>query len=149
MKLKYQTGVAAFVQFIVGTALGFANETYSSISVCIQHNHSSCVTNSFANIILAILTACWFGFVAILGYAAQDRRSRRLARFLMLAEAAVILVALFDITHFPDYLGLVTSIIDLAIALWVMLLAFRISHAKGGRVVASTKTRSRRRRHTI
>lgn len=148
MKLKYQTGIITFVQFIAGSVLGFANGAVSSISGCTSGG-TDCVSNTLVSLVLIILTALWFGFVAILGYAAQDRRSRRLARLLMLAEAAIAVVALFDILHFPNILSLITSLIDFTLALWVLLLAYRLSKAKGGRVVTSGTNRKRQRRHTV
>jgi preprotein translocase subunit SecG len=148
MKLKYQTGIVAFIQFIAGSVLGFGNGLLSSITSCTNHG-SDCVSNTLVSLVLIILTVLWFGFVAILGYAAQDRRSRRLARLLMLAEAAIALVALFDAKHFPNILSLMTSLLDCLLALWVLLLAFRLSRANGGRVVASGANRKRQRRHTV
>lgn len=148
MKLKYQTGIVTFIQFIVGSTLGFANGALSSITSCTSHGND-CVSNTIVSLVLIILTVLWFGFVAILGYAAQDRRSRRLARLLMLAEIAIALVALFDALHFPNILSLGTSLLDFVLALWALLLAYRLSKANGGRVVVSGANRKRQRRHTV
>ncbi len=146
MKIKYQTGIVTLIQFIVAVALGFINEVASSVSGCIGHG-SACVSNTLVSLLLIILTAIWFAFLAALGYAAQDRRSRRLARYLMAAEAIVAVVALFDVKHFPNILGLITSLIDFGLAAWAFLLAYRLSKANGGRIVAPG--RKRQRRHTL
>jgi hypothetical protein len=146
MKIRYQTGIVTLIQFIIGAALGFINDLASSISGCVGHG-TDCVSNTLVSLVLILLTTAWFAFVAALGYAAQDRRSRRLARFLMLAEAAIAVVALFDAKHFPNLLSLFTSLIDLGFALWVLLLAYRLSKANGGRIINSPRTR--KRRHTI
>jgi energy-converting hydrogenase Eha subunit C len=148
MKLKYQTGIVAFIQFITGSTLGFANGAVSSISGCTNHG-TDCVSNTIVTLILIILTVVWFGFVAILGYAAQDRRSRRLARLLILAEIAIGLIALFDAMHYTNLLSLITSLVDFVLALWIMLLAYRLSKSGGGRIVTSGSNRKRKRRHTV
>jgi hypothetical protein len=148
MNLKYQTGIVAFIQFIIGSTLGFANNVVSIISGCTNHG-TDCVSNSIVSLILIILTTVWFGFIAILGYAAQDRRSRRLARLLMLAEVAIALVALFDALHFTNILTLLTSLVDFVLSLWILLLAYRLNKSGGGRIVTPGGSRKRQRRHTV
>jgi hypothetical protein len=106
---------------------------------------SDCISNTIVSIIFFMLVVAWFGAVWLLGYAAQDRRSKRLAQLLICAEAFIALIALFNAKHHTDILGLITSIIDLALAAWIILLAFRLIRAGGGRVV--TKQRPRQRRH--
>jgi hypothetical protein len=81
----------------------------------------------------------------MLGYAAQDQRSHKLARFLMGVEFLVLAVSLFNAKHYPNVLGLVTSLTDAAIAAWIMVLAWRLSRAKGGRITTPAN-RPRRRR---
>jgi hypothetical protein len=97
----------------------------------------------------AIVTALWYAFVAILGFAAQDRRSRRLATVLLLAEAGTFLVTLFDVLHFPNIYSLITSLVDTLLALLVILVAFRLRKAAKGRVPSSGSNRERQRRHTL
>jgi len=77
----------------------------------------------------------------VVGYAAQDRRSRRIAQLLIGLEGLTGLVALFDAKHFPTVLGLITSLIDLCFAAWVILLAWRLMRAKGGRITAPARSR--------
>jgi hypothetical protein len=139
-KLRYQTGVVALVQFIAGSTLGFGGNLISSISSCTDHG-TDCVSNTLVSLILIILTAMWFAFLAILGFAAQDRRSRRLA--------GTFLVTLFDALHFPNIYSLITSLIDTLLALLVILVAFRLRKAAKGRVPSSGSNRERQRRHTL
>jgi hypothetical protein len=62
----------------------------------------------------------------------------------MATELLVLLIALFNAKHYPNILGLITSLTDAALAAWVILLAFRLNQAKGGRITA-TAARPRRR----
>jgi hypothetical protein len=150
MRLRYETGTATLVQFAVVTILAFINQSASIISTCLKHD-GDCVSNSLVSLITVILIAIWLGFISALGYAAQDKRSKRLARVLIAAEAFNLLISLFNAKHFPSTLGLITSVIDLLLAAWVIMLAWRLMRANGGRVVASgararsTASGSRRR----
>lgn len=141
MLFKYQVAIITLVQFITISFLGIANGLYSIISTCVEHDE--CLSNALVSIIYFILIAVWFGFLWILAYSAQERRSKRLAQLLIAAEGLVALIALFNARHHPDPLGLITSIVDFVLAIWVILLAFRLMRAKGGRVVV--KQRGKRR----
>jgi len=143
MTLRYQTGTATLTQLIVMLLLNFVNGVTSSISACTSH--SGCVSNIVTTCLFIIVLAAWLIFLSMLGYTAQDKRSRNIARLLIAAEVLVALVALFDIKHYPNILGLLTSLIDFVLAVWVIVLAWRLSKARGGRIVASTKPRARRR----
>lgn len=143
MRFKYETGVITLVQFIVLSLLGIANGLNSIVSTC-RSTSSDCISNLIVSLIFFILTAAWFAFIWILGAAAQERRSRRLAQALIAAEALIALVALFNAKHHTDWLSLGTSLIDLFLAIWVITLAFRLMRSGGSRIV--TKHRRRRRR---
>ncbi len=143
MFLHYRTAVATFVQFVSMSLLGIANAADSSISTCASRG-SDCVSNLMVSIIFYILTALWFGFIWSLGYAAQDRRSARLAYLLIGIELMVIMVASFNAKHHTNLINLFTSVVDIGLALWVILLAWRLSRAKGGRIVASERARRRK-----
>ena len=145
MKLKYETAIATLIQFVTLTILNIGTGTDSIVTTC-RSSHSDCVSNMLVSLIFFLLTAAWFGFVWVLGYAAQERRSKRLAQVLMLVEALIAIVALFNAKHHNDLLSLVTSLIDIALALWVITLAFRLMRAGGGRIVS--KAAPRRRRHS-
>lgn len=142
MHLRYQTAIATMIQFVAMVLLNIGNTTVSVVSTCTK-NGNDCISNLIVSLIFFILISCWFACVMILGYYAQERRSRQLAWVLVGVEAAIAMVALFNAQHHTDPLSLATSIIDLVLALWVIWLAFRIIRSKGGRVVA------RQRHHKI
>jgi hypothetical protein len=144
MKFRYETGVVTFAQFIVMSLLGIPNALNSIITTC-RHAGHDCVSNVIVSLIYFILLTAWFACLWLLGYAAQDRRSKRLAQLLICAEGLVLLVSLFDVKHHNDFLGLITSLIDLIFAAWVILLAFRLMRSGGGRIVAKQRPRQRRR----
>lgn len=144
MKLKYETAVATLIQFILLSFLGIANGMNSVISTC-RHQSSDCVSNIIVSIIFFILTACWFGLIWVIGYTAQDRRSKRLAQLLICAEAFIALIAFFNAKHHTDALSLLTSVVDLGLAIWIITLAFRLMRARGGRVVTKQRARQRKR----
>ncbi|HEX7368491.1 MAG TPA: hypothetical protein VF261_02445 [Candidatus Saccharimonadales bacterium] len=147
MALRYQTGTATITQFIVMMLLTFANGIYNIVSQCVAHNQ--CVENTVSSALYILLMAVWLMFLSVLGYAAQDKRSRPISRVLIGAEALVAIVALFNARHFPNLLGLATSLVDCGLAIWVIVLAWRINRASGGRIVANTSNRQRQRKHTL
>jgi hypothetical protein len=142
MKLKYETAIATLIQFVTLTILNVGTGVDSIVSTC-RSSHSDCVSNMLVSLIFFLLTAAWFGFVWVLGYAAQDRRSKRLAQVLILVECLIAIVALFNAKHHNDLLSLATSLVDIALAIWVIVLAFRLMRADGGRIVAKSRPRKR------
>jgi hypothetical protein len=148
MKLTYETATATLIQFLALGLLNIANSLYSIITTC-HHPGGDCVGNMFSSLIFYIFITGWFGVICILGYLAQDRRSKRLAQLLIMAEASVSLVALFNIKlnlkYHSGLLSLATSIVDVVLALWIISLAFRLMRAGGGRVVAKQRARRRRK----
>lgn len=137
MKLRYETGIAAMTQFLVVLLLNFVGAIAASIGDCRDASTTyDCVSGIGINLLYVILLAGWFGFVWILAYAAQDRRDHRLAMLLIGAEFMILVVSLFNAKHFPNVLGLITSLTDAALAVWVMWLAFQLTRAKGGRITA-------------
>jgi len=145
MKLTYQTGIATFIQFVTLSFLNIANGANSVVTTC-RHDSTSCISNLIVSLIFFMLTVAWFAAVWLLGYTAQERRSRRLAQLLIAAEAFIALIAFFNARHHTDLLSLGTSLIDLALAFWIIFLAFRLMRAGGNRVVTrGRRSRSRRR----
>lgn len=138
MKFTYETGPATLVQFIILSFLNIATGLSSVVSTC-RHDGSNCTSNLIVSIIFYILAVSWFGFVCALGFAAQLKRSKRLAQLLIMAELAITLIALFNIKlnlhHQKDLLTLVTSFVDMVLAVWVIHLAIRLMKAGQGRVV--------------
>jgi hypothetical protein len=129
---------------------GFANGIVAIFNECKDTDALNCVQSSGITLIFVLLLAGWFGFLAMLGFAAQEQRSHKLARILMCAEAMVLVVALFNIKHFNSssntILELLNSLTDAAFAAWIILLAFRLSQAKGGRITAHRSPSGRTRR---
>jgi hypothetical protein len=146
VKLRYETGTATLVPFLVIMLLGFIGGIAGVVSQCKDNGVASCVQDSVVTFAYILILAGWFGFIAMLGYAAQDQRSHRLAKVLILVEALVLMVALFNAKHHPDVLGLVTSLTDAGLAAWIIVLAFRLNMAKGGRITTAPASKPRRRR---
>jgi len=140
MTLRYQTGTATLVQLIIMLLMNFVNGVSSSVSACTSH--SDCISNIVTTALFLIVLAVWLIFLSMLGYTAEDKRSHAIARVLIAGEALVALVTLFDIKHYPNILGLITSIVDFTLAVWVITLAYRLSKAKGGRITSSGRKRT-------
>lgn len=145
MKLTYETGIATFAQFIVVSLLNILTGTSSIVTTC-HSKGQNCLTNSLSSVGYFMLIVIWFGMIWILGYFAQKRRSSRLSFLLIGAEVLITVIALFNANHnHKDLLGLITSLIDAGFGLWVALLAVRLLRARGGRIVASERSRKRNR----
>lgn len=96
-----------------------------------------------ATTLLFLLTAFFFGAIWVLGFTVQERRSNRLAYLLIMIEAMVLLVSAFNASNHHHVISLLASVANSLLSIWVMLLAFRLIRAKGGRIVASERTRRR------
>jgi hypothetical protein len=125
--------------------LNFIGAIGSIVSQCHDASFTDCAQGSIISFVYILLLAAWFGFLATLGYAAQDQRSHRLARVLIVAELMVLFVALFNARHFPNLFGLITSLVDAGFAAWIIVLAYRLSQAKGGRILAKASVKPRRK----
>ncbi len=141
MKLTYQTAAAGLVQLGVMTLLNVLNGGYSVVTQC-QKGGSDCVGNLILSLLYFMLLTAWFTGLWFLAVAAQERRSPRLALLLAGAEGLVLLVAVFNARHHNYMLGLVTSIVDALLAAWIIMLALRLAHARGGRVRRRKITRT-------
>jgi hypothetical protein len=145
MRLTYETGTATLIQFIVLGLLNIGTALQSIITTC-THSGSSCVGNLLSSVIYYILIVGWFAVILMLGFAAQQGRNKLLARLLICAELAVIVVAGYNIKL--DHLGfhngilsLVTSCVDVILSIWVTSLSFRLIRSSGGRVVKRQRHR--------
>ena len=125
--------------------LSMANGLNSTVTLC-RANGGECVGDIILSLMLFMLIAGWFGVICFLGYSAQERRSSLLAKLLMVAELATILAASINAKGHTDVLSLATSLIDIALAIWVITLAFRLMRSKGKRVVSHQRTRRRQAR---
>jgi len=144
MAVKYQTGISTLAQFVTITFLNIVSLVITSVQGCVK-SPGDCVGDTTLNLLYLLVLAGWFAFLWVLGYATQDRRSKRLAQLLIAAETVVFLAAALDAKHHPDILGLLTSLADLGFAALTILLAWRIWHAKGGRVTARPRRQRVRR----
>jgi len=124
--------------------LGLLNiGTAASSTVHACRTDTDCLGSVLINFIFYVVLIGWFLFLCVLGFAAQQRRSKRLAQILIMAEGLVALVALFDAKHHNNFLELFTSSADFILAVWVITLAYRLMRADGARVVTQ---RPRKRR---
>jgi len=148
MKLTYETGTATLIQFIVLGLLNIGTALTSTVHDCRQEN-ADCLGTIFISFIFYLVVVGWFAAVWVLGYMAQERRSRRLAQLLIMAEGLIALVALFDAKHHNDKLGLITSVADFVLALWIISLAWRLMRSGGRRIVSSQRPRRRQHRSDL
>lgn len=135
--VRHQVGVATLIQLITMTVLNFLNGVTGSVQGCT--NGDGCVGTITVNLLFFMLITFWFAILSVLGYAAQDRRGRGILKMLLGAEVLVALVALFDARHWPNILGLITSLVDAGLAIWIAVLAYRLLRAKGARVTATSR----------
>ena len=148
MKLTYETGTATLIQFITLSLLNILTGLDSVATTC-RKEDGDCLGDFLISFIFYLLVVFWFGVVCVLGYGAQQRRSKLLARLLIAAEVMIAMVALFNIklnlagSH--SLLSLFTSIVDLILAIWIISLAFRLMKAGSGRVVAKQRPRRRQK----
>ncbi len=146
MRLTYQTGIATLIQLAGVSVLNVMNAFNSGISQCTGGN-TNCVENIILQLLYLMVITIWFAFVWIIGAAAQDRRSKRMARLLIAAEVMIFVVSTFNARHHNSattFLALLTSLIDAAFAVWVIVLAIRLLRSGGARVTASPRARRRR-----
>jgi len=147
MKLTYETGTATLIQFMVLGLLNILNSLNSIITSC--YHGKDCVTNAMVSFIFYILLVGWYAALWVIGYLAQEKRNKLLAQLLICAEGLVALLAVFNIKHHNDLLGLFTSIVDLGFTIWIITLAFRLMRSDGKRVVRHRRNRPRQRQKTI
>lgn len=142
MRLYYETATATLIQFVAMSLLSAANNVASVVEVC-TGEMGGCLSNGIASLGFFLLTAIWFGIIWVIGFAAQDRRSRILCYALITAELMVLAVANFNLRNPGNLLATVTSALDAVLAVWIIILAFRLSRAKGGRVLRTQRARRR------
>lgn len=142
MKLYYQTGTATFIQLAVVMFLIVLNNVVSFLQSCFGSS-SNCVAAAFVSMVIIVFALVWFGFLSALGYAAQDKRSKRLATALIVGQLMTALGALAILRLPGGWLAAVSAVIVAAIAGWIVVLAFRLRQAKGGRIVQKQRPRKR------
>lgn len=138
MKLTYQTGVATLIQFILLSFFTLGSQVVSVVSTC-RKDGGNCVSNLITSVIFYILVAVLFGGIWLLGYAAQNSRSKRLAQLLIGVEGVIALGALFSIRlglhQHKNAVAQFAALGILIMASWIVTLAFRLMRAGGSRVV--------------
>lgn len=146
MKLTYETGTATLIQFIVLGIMNILTGLDSVVQTC-RHDSVNCLENILTSFVFYLLILGWFGFICIIGFFAQHRRSRRLAQLLILAELLIAFVAFFNIRlnlkYDNGWLTLMTSVADLILAIWIITLAYRLTRAGGGRVKVKARVQKR------
>lgn len=135
MRIRYETGIAALVQFVVTTLLTFVSGVDSVVGSCRQGFNADCVSNAFVSLVLIILIVFALGCLLLLGYAAQERRSSFLAKLLLAAEVGIAFIYLFDTKQAPDLIERITNLLSFSLAAWVALVAWRLARSNGGRIV--------------
>jgi hypothetical protein len=147
MKFKYETGIMTFVQFIVSSLFVLVTQFGSTTISCFKHGNE-CVSNIITSLLFFIVVSVTFGIIWLIGFAAQDRRSRRLAQLLICVEGMVGLIALFSVKlnlHTHNFFGLIGSLGLSAMALLIVRLAWRLMKGGGGRIVSKQRPRQRHR----
>lgn len=142
MKLHYQTGTATFIQLAVVLFLIVLNNVIAYVQDCFVQD-TGCVATAFVSMVMIVFAGIWLLILSILGYAAQERRNKRIAYTLIGLEAFTLLIALMLARLPGNWFAGLSAVIAALIAAWVMLLAFRISRAKGGRIVQRQRPRRR------
>jgi hypothetical protein len=146
MRVTYETGKATLIQFIVLVTLNIIDALQSIITTCI-HNGSDCVSNLLSSVGYYIIIVIWFGIVVAIGASAQQKRSKKMAYVLIAAEGLIIVFASYNVkldaikTSHNGILSLLTSLADILIAIWVVSIAYRLTRAKGGRIVRKGRVR--------
>ena len=135
MRIRYETGTATLIQFIVGAGLSFLNGVISVVSGCTGSGSADCVSNAFVSLVLIMMTIVAYVFLLALGYVAQERRSVRLAYLLIASELIAALVSIFDARQSASVVDKFTNFISFVAAVWVIYVAWRLARAKGGRIV--------------
>lgn len=147
MKLTYQTGIATLIQLVVLSLFALISQAYSVVDTC-HKDSGDCINNLLISIIFYVLVAVVFGSVWLVGLFAQNSRNKWLARLLISIEAVIAAVALFSIKiglhGEKNVTGLLASLTITVIALWTIVLAFRLTRSEGRRISSSGRRRRRR-----
>lgn len=141
-KLKYETSVITFVQFIAMSTLYFTINLGSIVATC-TNGSNECLSNTISSITLSIIVVFAFALVWILGYLVQNLRSHRLAIMLIVIELGILVIEIFDAHNSTSVISLITSTLDAVLAFWIITLAIRVYRAKGSRIVIKSKQKNK------
>lgn len=135
MKYKYQTSFATLIQFIVVVLLSLLDTLIGIIATC-HSDSTQCISNAIPSMIFFILTAGWFGIIALFGFLTQEKRDRKLAAVLFGLEFITLLVAgYFNLPREKGINNKLTSLIDALFALWVLYLTVNVFLSNKKRIV--------------
>lgn len=149
MKLTYQTGIATLIQLVLFSVLTIVNQIFSTVSTCSQPAQN-CVGNIITSIIFYLLVAIGFGGIWVVGLAAQATRNKWLAWLLIGIESVIVLVALFSLKlalhqGAKNLTSLLASPLIAALAIWIIVLAWRLMRSEGKRIRRGGRGQRRRR----
>lgn len=125
------------MQFAVVTIFGLLTQLGPAIGDCVK-SRGDCTNEVMSSLLYVVLLGVWLIFVSVIGYAAQDRRNRRMAQLLIACEGFIGLISLFNARHFPSILGLISSLVNFGFAVLAIYLAWNIIRSGGGRIVSSS-----------
>lgn len=143
MKITKDLGKATFIQFGVISLLSIASILNSIITTC-HTEKGDCVSNTMVSLVLYILIVAWFGLVAVFGFAAQEKRKRWIIGTVIVMELAIAFFAYINAKGHTNPLGLVISVVDIILAIWIIYLALRLIRGGNKRVVRKQRTRQRK-----
>lgn len=83
--------------------------------------------------------------LSVIGYAAEERRSRNLAFLLIAGQIATFGISYGFFGHPANWFGQLSALIVAVSAVWVSLLAWQLAKARGGRVVSRPRRRTVRK----
>jgi len=146
MRYKYQTGFGTLIQFIVVVMLSLIDTFIGIISTC-HSSSSECVSNAIPTLIIFIMTALWFAFLAMLGFFVQQKRDRKLTLLLIMTEGITLLVAgYFNLPRANGINNKITSLADAILSIWIIFMTINILLYKKKRIVRGSKPQIRKRR---
>ncbi|HEU4984148.1 MAG TPA: hypothetical protein VFT58_00795 [Nitrososphaera sp.] len=140
MRLRYQTGTATFIQLATAMFLIVINNVIAFISACTEES-SECAITAMFSLVFIIMSGLWFLAVSAIGYGAEDRRSGKLAYVLIIAELMTIAAAFGFFQHPSNWFSGLSALVIIVLAAWIIVLAWRLSRAKGGRIVHRPRKR--------
>ena len=140
MHIRYHTGMATVIQFMIGTLLTFITGA-NAVASCYALGNTDCVSNTFVSLLLVLLVIGGYGVLAGVGFLAQAQRSRRLALVLIGLEACAGIIFLFDAKQSPDLVDRLANLVAFAVVIWVSYIAFTLFRSGGARIVRARRTK--------
>lgn len=128
---NHNVSQATFTQAAIVIILTAINGIFSGLSSCLGQDKADCTTNSVLAVVLVVLAIIWFGFLSALSYAAWIRRTTALIVIFILLEIITTGVSAFDLKHYDNVVGLITSLINLLVGLWVLFMSVHLFRLRG------------------